>query len=87
MAIETLELASLAWVPNCILDRHVLQPMRLATMGTVIAAKTALETGIGINLSGGYHHASSDRGAMRMSRSPLPASANLGNLPPLTRSR
>jgi histone deacetylase 11 len=60
---QALELESLAWVPNSILDRHVLQPMRLATMGTVIAAQTALEHGIGINLSGGYHHASSDRGA------------------------
>jgi histone deacetylase 11 len=60
---EALELASLAWVPSGILDRHVLQPMRLATMGTVIAAKAALETGIGINLSGGYHHASRDRGS------------------------
>ena len=60
---EALELASLAWVPSGILDRHVLQPMRLATMGTVIAAKAALESGIGINLSGGYHHASRDRGS------------------------
>jgi histone deacetylase 11 len=60
---QALELASLAWVPNSILDRQVLRPMRLATMGTVIAAKTALETGISINLSGGYHHASRDRGS------------------------
>jgi histone deacetylase 11 len=60
---EALELASLAWVPSGILDRHILQPMRLATMGTVIAAQAALEHGIGINLSGGYHHASRDRGS------------------------
>ena len=60
---EALELASLAWVPSGILDRHVLQPMRLATMGTTIAAKAALAHGIGINLSGGYHHASRDRGS------------------------
>jgi histone deacetylase 11 len=60
---EALELASLAWVPSGILDRHVLQPMRLATMGTVIAAEAALKHGIGINLSGGYHHASRDRGS------------------------
>jgi histone deacetylase 11 len=58
-----LELASLVWVPSGILDRYVLQPMRLATIGTVIAAKAALEHGIGINLSGGYHHASRDRGS------------------------
>jgi histone deacetylase 11 len=60
---QALELPSLAWVPSGILDRHVLQPMRLATMGTTIAAKAALESGIGINLSGGYHHASRDRGS------------------------
>jgi histone deacetylase 11 len=60
---EALELASLAWVSSGILDRHILQPMRLATMGTVIAAKAALEHGIGINLSGGYHHASRDQGS------------------------
>jgi histone deacetylase 11 len=58
-----LELLPLALVPSSILDRHVLTPMRLATMGTVIAAKTALQTGIAINLSGGYHHASRDRGS------------------------
>jgi histone deacetylase 11 len=58
-----LELPSLAWVPSGILDRHVLQPMRLATMGTVIAAQAALSHGIGINLAGGYHHASRDRGS------------------------
>jgi histone deacetylase 11 len=60
---EALELPPLALVPNSILDRHVLTPMRLATMGTVIAAQTALQTGIAINLSGGYHHASRDRGS------------------------
>ncbi|WP_309739557.1 histone deacetylase [Chamaesiphon sp. OTE_20_metabat_361] len=60
---QVLELASLDWVPSGILDRQVLQPMRLATMGTVIAAETALETGIAINLSGGYHHARRDLGA------------------------
>lgn len=57
-----LELASLGFLPIAILDRRVLQPMRLATMGTAIAARTALSTGIAINLSGGYHHASRDRG-------------------------
>jgi histone deacetylase 11 len=59
---EALELGSLALLPMQIIDWRVLQPMRLATMGTVIAAETALENGIAINLSGGYHHASRDRG-------------------------
>lgn len=59
---RALELDSLGILPARILAARVLKPMRLATMGTVIAAQTALETGIAINLSGGYHHASSDRG-------------------------
>ena len=59
---DALELASLAWVPCGLLDRQILQAMRFATMGTVIAAQTALSMGIAINLSGGYHHASADRG-------------------------
>lgn len=41
--------------------KRVLEPMRLATMGTVIATREALRCGIAINLSGGYHHASSQR--------------------------
>jgi len=59
---KSLELASLSFLPIGILDSRVLKPMRLATMGTVMAAEAALEHGIAINLSGGYHHASSDRG-------------------------
>jgi histone deacetylase 11 len=59
---RALELDSLGFLPWKILDRCVLEPMRLATMGTVMAAQTALETGIAINLSGGYHHACRDRG-------------------------
>lgn len=59
---KALELDSLGFLPWGILDHCVLEPMRLATMGTVMAAQTALETGIAINLSGGYHHACRDRG-------------------------
>ncbi len=59
---KALELDSLGFLPVGILDHRVLQPMRLATKGTAIAAETSLETGIAINLSGGYHHASRDRG-------------------------
>jgi histone deacetylase 11 len=59
---RALELDSLGFLPIDMLDRCVLEPMRLATMGTVIAARIALSSGIAINLSGGYHHASGDRG-------------------------
>jgi len=57
-----LELDSLGLLPIGILDSRVLKPMRLATAGTVMAAGVALETGAAVNLSGGYHHASGDRG-------------------------
>ncbi len=36
--------------------------MRWATMGTVVAAREAMEHGLAVNLSGGYHHASQDEG-------------------------
>jgi len=37
--------------------------MRWATGGTVLACRLALERGIAVNLGGGYHHASGNRGA------------------------
>jgi histone deacetylase 11 len=36
--------------------------MRCATGGTVLACRLAMEKGLAINLGGGYHHASRDRG-------------------------
>jgi len=36
--------------------------MRLAVQGTIEAAQSALDTGLAVNLSGGYHHASYDYG-------------------------
>jgi histone deacetylase 11 len=54
---RVLELPALRRVPAWLLDWAVLRPMRWATMGTIVAARAALEHGIAINLSGGYHHA------------------------------
>ena len=34
--------------------------MRLATGGTLLACRLALEHGVAINLGGGFHHAASD---------------------------
>ncbi|PZV15047.1 MAG: histone deacetylase [Pseudanabaena sp.] len=59
---KSLELDSLGFLPISILDSRVLKPMRLATTGTIMASEAALEFGIAINLSGGYHHASAERG-------------------------
>ncbi|MFL9458102.1 histone deacetylase [Tolypothrix bouteillei VB521301_2] len=59
---QALELLPLALVPYKLIDRAVLYPMRLATRGTILAAECALEDGISVNLSGGYHHASREQG-------------------------
>ncbi|WP_339377582.1 histone deacetylase family protein [Calothrix sp. NIES-2100] len=59
---RALEIPPLALVPNKLIDKKVLYPMRLATRGTIMAAECALEDGISVNLSGGYHHASREQG-------------------------
>ena len=38
-------------------ERRVLTPFRLAAGGSVVAARAALEHGVGVNLGGGFHHA------------------------------
>jgi len=59
---EILELGYLRFVPNFLLRWYLLNPMKLATGGTIQAAKLALKHGWAINLGGGYHHAKSDQG-------------------------
>lgn len=59
---KALELPILAKLPGWAIDWHVLRPMRWATRGTIIAAEQAVKNGLAINLSGGYHHASPNRG-------------------------
>lgn len=50
-------------IPNFILRKAVLNPMRYATAGTILAAQLAMDNGWAINLSGGYHHAKADSGS------------------------
>lgn len=57
-----LEVPPVRRLPGWLVDRCVLRPMRWATMGTVIAARAAMQHCLAVNLSGGYHHASSDNG-------------------------
>jgi histone deacetylase 11 len=57
-----LEIPQLCRVPGFILDRVILGRMRWAIAGTVLAAREAMQCGLAINLSGGYHHAGPDRG-------------------------
>ena len=56
------EIALLEYVPNFILQRYFIHAMKLATGGTVLGSRLALEHGWAINLSGGYHHAKHDCG-------------------------
>jgi len=51
-----------ALIPASLIDRGILQPMRWATRGTILAAEAALSHGLAINLGGGFHHAKPARG-------------------------
>jgi histone deacetylase 11 len=59
---RTLEIWPARLLPNLLLRKHVLAPMRLATRGTVMAAACALEGQNAMSFGGGYHHAFRDRG-------------------------
>jgi len=54
------EMPILRYVPNFLLQRNMLNSMKLATGGTVLGAQLAMQHGWAVNLSGGYHHAKSD---------------------------
>ncbi len=54
---QAVEVPALRRAPWWLLDRYLLQPMRWATAGTVIAGRAALENGLAFNLGGGFHHA------------------------------
>lgn len=56
------EIAPLQYVPNFILQRALLNPIKWATQGTLDALSLALEHGSAINLGGGYHHAKANKG-------------------------
>uniref|UniRef100_A0A1I8AGB6 Histone deacetylase 11 n=1 Tax=Steinernema glaseri TaxID=37863 RepID=A0A1I8AGB6_9BILA len=57
-----LEVPAVAFIPKCLLNSHILHPMRLQTGGTVAAARLALDRNWAINIGGGFHHARSDKG-------------------------
>lgn len=54
---SALELAPVAMLPAALTRWRVLRPMRWAARGSVLAAQAVMETGLAVNLSGGYHHA------------------------------
>lgn len=57
------EVPPIAMIPNFIVQRMLLNPIRKATQGTITAAQLAIEKGWAINLSGGYHHAKREGGS------------------------
>ena len=59
---KAVEIPPLAVLPHFVLQTCLLRPMLMASMGTTVAGRIALKTGAAINLGGGYHHASAERG-------------------------
>ncbi|XP_047203900.1 histone deacetylase 11 isoform X2 [Girardinichthys multiradiatus] len=56
------EIPPLLFLPNPLVQRKVLRPLRTQTGGTIMAGKLAVERGWAINVGGGFHHCSSDKG-------------------------
>ncbi|XP_044254490.1 histone deacetylase 11 [Tribolium madens] len=56
------EVLPLCLVPNCLVQRGYLRPMRFQTGGSVLAGKLALERGWAINIGGGFHHCCGSKG-------------------------
>lgn len=59
---KILELGPLGLLSPGVIDSRVLKPMRLASGGTILTCRRALQYGVAINIGGGYHHAESDKG-------------------------
>ncbi|XP_053295793.1 histone deacetylase 11 isoform X2 [Pleuronectes platessa] len=56
------EIPPLMCLPNFLVQRRVLRPLRTQTGGTIMAGKLAVDRGWAINVGGGFHHCSSDKG-------------------------
>jgi histone deacetylase 11 len=54
---RAVEVPLLSQAPQWLLDSFLLQPMRWATAGTILAGEHALRSGLAFNLGGGFHHA------------------------------
>ncbi|XP_057362105.1 histone deacetylase 11 isoform X1 [Manis pentadactyla] len=62
-AVATItEIPPVIFLPNFLVQRKVLKPLRTQTGGTIMAGKLAVDRGWAINVGGGFHHCSSDRG-------------------------
>ncbi|KAL3498608.1 hypothetical protein ACH5RR_041340 [Cinchona calisaya] len=56
------EVPPVALLPNCLVQQKVLYPFRKQVGGTILAAKLAMERGWAINVGGGFHHCSAEKG-------------------------
>ncbi|WVY91656.1 hypothetical protein V8G54_037170 [Vigna mungo] len=56
------EVPPVALIPNCLVQQKVLFPFKKQVGGTVLAAKLAKERGWAINVGGGFHHCSAEKG-------------------------
>ncbi|CAG0890656.1 unnamed protein product [Cyprideis torosa] len=59
---EIAEVSELSMIPNLLLQRYLLNPMKYHVGGTILATQIALDRGWAINIGGGFHHASRSRG-------------------------
>ncbi|HMP50263.1 MAG TPA: histone deacetylase [Candidatus Melainabacteria bacterium] len=59
---EILEIPVASVIPSQILDWRILRGMRYGAGGTLLAGRAALQSGLAINIGGGYHHADHDCG-------------------------
>ena len=60
---KALELPFLSWLPYPLVETRVIDPMLWATKGTLMATQIALEENTAVvNMGGGYHHASANKG-------------------------
>ncbi|ONK66694.1 uncharacterized protein A4U43_C06F11000 [Asparagus officinalis] len=56
------EVPPVAFLPNWLVQKKVLYPFRKQVGGSILAAKLAKERGWAINVGGGFHHCSAEKG-------------------------
>lgn len=59
---EIVEIPIIAAIPNYFVQKWYLRAMRYQVGGTILAGELAVEKGWAINLGGGFHHCSSEKG-------------------------
>ncbi|KAF3785798.1 Histone deacetylase 2 [Nymphaea thermarum] len=59
---EIIKISSASLLPNYIVQQRILRPLRKQVGGTVLAGKLAKERGWAINVGGGFHHGSAEKG-------------------------